>query len=112
MGDGRELEAKDSDQEESSRSCSTKRILKCMTTPIPTRFSDEELAIIDRLVSGGVGKNRSDVIRRAVEHLDDAVRRARIGEAIVNSYRDHPQSSEDDAFAMANAIAMTEAEPW
>lgn len=83
-----------------------------MTTPIPTRFSDDQIAILDRLVTEGVGENRSDVIRRAVEHLDDAVRRARIGESIANSYRDHPQSSEDDSLAMANAIAMTEAEPW
>jgi Arc/MetJ-type ribon-helix-helix transcriptional regulator len=83
-----------------------------MTTPIPTRFSDEELATIDRLVSEGVGENRSDVIRRAIERLDDAVRRARVGETIANSYRHQPQSSDDDALAMANAIAMTEAEPW
>ena len=82
------------------------------TTPIPTRFSREELAIIDRLVAEGVGQNRSDVIRRAVDQLDDVVRRARIGEAIAQSYRDHPQSKDEDALAMANAIAMTEAEPW
>jgi len=83
-----------------------------MTTPIPTRFSDEQLAVIDRLVSEGIGENRSDVIRRAIERLDDEVRRARVGEVIANSYRHHPQSSDDDALAMANAIAMTEAEPW
>lgn len=86
------------------------RIPKRMTIPIPTRFNDKELAIIDRLVSEGVGKNRSDVIRRAIERLDDAVRRTRVGEAIADSYRRQPQSSDDDAPAMANA--MTEAEPW
>lgn len=83
-----------------------------MTTPIPTRFSDEELAAIDRLVAEGVGQNRSDVIRQAVERLDDAVRRARLGKAIADSYRIKPQNPEDDEMAMANAIAMTEAEPW
>jgi Arc/MetJ-type ribon-helix-helix transcriptional regulator len=83
-----------------------------MTTPIPTRFSAEELAVIDRLVADGVGENRSDVIRRAVDHLDDAVRRTRTGEAIAESYRSHPQSPDDDALAMASAVAMTEAEPW
>jgi Arc/MetJ-type ribon-helix-helix transcriptional regulator len=83
-----------------------------MTTPVPTRFSDEELATIDRLVAQGVGDNRSDVIRRAVDHLDSAVRRSRIGEVIAGSYRRHPQSDEDGAMAMANAIAITEAEPW
>jgi len=83
-----------------------------MTTPIPTRFSDEEVAVIDRLVADGVGENRSDVIRRAVNHLDDTVRRTRTGEAIAESYRSHPQSPDDDAVAMASAVAMTEAEPW
>ena len=85
-----------------------------MTTPIPTRFSDEELAIIDRLVADGIDENRSDVCRQAIERLDDAVRRAQVGETIANSYRHQPQSSDDDvsATATANAIAMTEAEAW
>jgi len=83
-----------------------------MTSPIPTRFSDDELATIDQLVEDGVGKNRSDVIRRAVERLDEDVRRARIGEAIAGSYRASPQTRQDDELAIANAIAMTEAEPW
>ena len=83
-----------------------------MTTPVPTRFTDAELALIDELVAKGIGNSRSAVIRRGVLHLADAVRRAQIGEAIARSYREHPQSPEDDALAMANAIAMTEAEPW
>ncbi len=80
--------------------------------PIPTRFSDEELAVIDRLVAEGVGESRSDLIRRAVDHLDRAVRRARVGEAIAASYLLCPQSDHDDVQAMASAMAMTEAEPW
>ena len=83
-----------------------------MTKPVPTRLSDEELAILDRLVAEGVGKNRSDVIRRAIGHLDDAVRRARVGEAIADSYRRRPETADDDALAAANAIAMTEGEAW
>jgi Arc/MetJ-type ribon-helix-helix transcriptional regulator len=83
-----------------------------MTVPIPTRFSDVELAVIDRLVSEGVGANRSEVIRRAVDELDEKIRRIRTGEQIASSYRNHPQSSDDDAQAMASALAMTEAEPW
>ena len=83
-----------------------------MTTPIPTRFSDAELATIDRLIADGVGQNRSDVIRQAVERLDDAVRRQRIGQTIADSYRTAPPTSDDDDLAMANAIAMTEAESW
>jgi Arc/MetJ-type ribon-helix-helix transcriptional regulator len=83
-----------------------------MTTPVPTRFSDEELALLDELVDQGVGESRSAVIRRGVHHLADSVRRARVGEAIARSYRNQPQSEDDDAMAVANALAMTEAEPW
>jgi Arc/MetJ-type ribon-helix-helix transcriptional regulator len=83
-----------------------------MTTPVPTRFTDDELALIDRLVENGVGDSRSAVIRRGVHVLADSVRRARIGESIAESYRELPQTPEDDELAMANALAMTEAEPW
>jgi Arc/MetJ-type ribon-helix-helix transcriptional regulator len=83
-----------------------------MTRPVPTRFSDDEIETLDGLVAAGVGDNRSAVVRRAVAHLADAVRRARTGAAIADSYRREPQSAEDDDLAMANAIALTEAEPW
>ena len=88
------------------------RILPRVTTPVPTRFSDDELALIDELVEGGVGESRSAVIRQGVHHLADAVRRGNVGAVIAASYRDQPQSSEDDDLAMASAIAITEAEPW
>jgi Arc/MetJ-type ribon-helix-helix transcriptional regulator len=83
-----------------------------MTTPVPTRFTDEELATIDDLVAAGIGESRSAVIRRAVHQLAEAVRRAHVGAAIADSYREHPQSPDDDDLAMASAIALTEAEPW
>ena len=83
-----------------------------MTTPVPTRFTDAELALIDELVEDGVGESRSAVIRKGVRHLADAVHRDRVGTSIARSYREHPQGSEDDNLAMANAVALTEAEPW
>ena len=83
-----------------------------MTIPVPTRFTDEELALIDELVRDGVGESRSAVVRQGVHHLADAVRRARVGASIAQSYRERPQTREDDDLAMANALAMTEAEPW
>jgi len=83
-----------------------------MARPIPTRFTDEELALIDALVAEGIGDSRSAVVRRGVHHLADSVRRARVGAALAESYRQRPQTSEEDALAMASALAMTEAEPW
>ncbi len=83
-----------------------------MTKYLPTRFTDEELALIDELVAEGVGESRSAVVRSGVHHLANSVRRARVGQAVADSYRSRPQSSEDDEAAMANALAMTDAEPW
>ena len=60
----------------------------------------------------GLGKDRSEVIRRAVEYLAKSSERAQIGVSIADSYRARPQTLDEDAQAMANAIAMTEAEPW
>ena len=91
---------------------STFRILKRMTTPVPTRFSDEELQLIDALVLSGVADSRSAVIRKGVHHLAEVVRRSEIGASIASSYEQQPQAAEDDQLAMANAVAMTEAEPW
>ncbi|MGH3849892.1 MAG: hypothetical protein ACRDRT_09355 [Pseudonocardiaceae bacterium] len=79
---------------------------------MPTRFSDDEIELLDGLVAAGVGDNRSAVVRRAVAHLADAVQRARTGATIADSYRRDPQSAEDNDLAMSNAIALTEAEPW
>lgn len=83
-----------------------------MTTPVPTRFSDEELELLDDLVAAGVGENRSAVVRAAVVRLAEAVRRAGDGASIAASYRAVPQSADEDRLALANALAMTEAEPW
>jgi Arc/MetJ-type ribon-helix-helix transcriptional regulator len=79
---------------------------------VPTRFSDEELALIDQLVDEGVGDSRSAVIRQGVHHLADSVHRTRVGATIAQSYRERPQTVDDDDLAMASAIALTEAEPW
>lgn len=83
-----------------------------MTIPVPTRFSDQELAMLDELVAAGIGENRSAVVRKAVIRLADAVRRAENGASIAASYQEIPQSADDDRLALASAMAMTEAEPW
>ena len=67
---------------------------------------------LDRLVAEGVGETRSEVIRKAVDCLAESVERDRVGQMIADSYRRQPQSAEDDAMALANGIAMVEAEPW
>ncbi len=68
--------------------------------------------MLDRLVNEGVADSRSAVIRLGLHELAESVQRARVGAIIAESYSQHPQTREDDELAMANAIAMTEAEPW
>lgn len=83
-----------------------------MTIPIPTRFSEAEIELLDRLVEQGIGDSRSAVIRSGLHHLADVVERARTGNVIADSYQQHPQSADDDALALASAMAITAAEPW
>jgi hypothetical protein len=83
-----------------------------MTAPIPTRFSEAELALLDQLVAEGVGQNRSEIVRLAVAELGDRVRRQKVGRSMAEEYRMHPDTAEEMAWAYANARAMVEAEPW
>ena len=83
-----------------------------MTTAVPTRFTTSQVQTLDRLVAEGIGETRSEVIRKAVDRLAESVERERVGQMIADSYRRQPQSAEEDAMAMANAVAMVEAEPW
>ncbi len=83
-----------------------------MTSTVPTRFTASEMQTLDRLVADGVGETRSEVIRKAVDRLAESVEHDRVGQMIADSYRRQPQSPEEDAMAMANALTMVEAEPW
>ncbi len=82
------------------------------TTQVPTRFGERQLSMLDELVESGVASSRSEAIRLAVEQLAIAHRRRAVGQSIADSYRQLPQTDDDDDLALANAIAMTEAEPW
>lgn len=83
-----------------------------MTVQIPTRFQADEARSIDELVEQGVAESRSDLVRLAVRSLIDQKRRSAIAEAIIDSYTKQPQSDDEAGWALANAIAVTEAEPW
>ncbi|MHB8247237.1 MAG: ribbon-helix-helix protein, CopG family [Acidimicrobiales bacterium] len=58
-----------------------------MTTSVPTRFSREDVELLDELVAKGIGDSRSAVVRLAVVRLADTVRRAEQGASIAASYR-------------------------
>ena len=84
-----------------------------MTSAIPTRFSDDELVLIDELVAQGVGPNRSAVIRRGLHELADAQWRVRTGEKIASVLPERtlsPQMTTTSPWPMR--VRSPEAEPW
>jgi Arc/MetJ-type ribon-helix-helix transcriptional regulator len=93
-------------------SCITQRYTFRMTIQVPTRFRDVEVDALDELVADGVADSRSDAIRLAVARLSDEHRRRKVGKQIAAAYRAVPPSAQEDAWAMASAMALTEAEPW
>ena len=62
---------------------------------VSAQFSAEETAVLDRLVSEGVGTSRENVIRQAVRWYDDALQRHRVGKAIADHYLRLPATPPD-----------------
>jgi metal-responsive CopG/Arc/MetJ family transcriptional regulator len=57
-------------------------------------------------------RSRSTLIREAIEdYLRDELQ-AEVDRQIVAGYRRHPQTSDEDAWAEANARAAIREEPW
>ena len=82
-------------------------------------LAKEDRRLLERLAPkfGGRAATVREALRRLAADHDrkeafDAFTQAREGESIVASYRQVPQGPAEDAAALANAIAMTEAEPW
>ncbi len=77
-----------------------------------TRVNDNLVSLVDELVEEGVVESRSDAVRRGLRALVDRQRRLRTGEAIVQGYRDRPQTEEEVGWADAATIRMIGEEPW
>lgn len=77
-----------------------------------TRVDDRLLARLDDIVSSGEFKTRSDAVRSAIENMLEEHRRRLEGEAIVEGYRRHPESTEEMLWAEQNARDMVAEEPW
>ncbi len=84
---------------------------KCMTQLV-TRIDDNLVSLVDELVEEGVVESRSDAVRRGLRVLVDQQRRLRTGDAIVQGYRDRPQTVEEVGWADAATVKMIGEEPW
>jgi Arc/MetJ-type ribon-helix-helix transcriptional regulator len=81
-------------------------------TQLVTRMDDRLVTEVDRLVAEGVVASRSEAVRRGLELLVDHHRRAAVGQAIVDGYRQHPQTDQEVGWADEATRAMIAEEPW
>ena len=81
-------------------------------TQLVTRVNDNLVSLVDELVEEGVVESRSDAVRRGLRVLVDQQRRLRIGEAVVQGYRDRPQNEEEVGWADIATVKMIGEEPW
>jgi Arc/MetJ-type ribon-helix-helix transcriptional regulator len=77
-----------------------------------TRVDDELAAAVDELVAAGVVASRSEAVRLGLARLVDRYRRDRVGAAIAEGYRRHPQGESDVGWADASTAQMVADEAW
>jgi Arc/MetJ-type ribon-helix-helix transcriptional regulator len=67
-----------------------------MSPQIAVRLPAPLLGEVDALVDTGRYETRAEAIRAGIEHLVEAERRRRIGDAIVDGYARRPQAEDRD----------------
>ena len=77
-----------------------------------TRVDDELASAVDALVEQGEVASRSEAVRLGLEQWIDHVRRRRVGEQIVQGYREHPQGDSEVGWADQATVEMIADEPW
>lgn len=76
------------------------------------RFSKKQVEAIDHLVAEGVGETRPEVVRLAVESLDEAICRIRSNLEVEQANRGQRQLEPEEVSAVAVDIALSGPEPW
>ncbi|MEP6977248.1 MAG: ribbon-helix-helix domain-containing protein [Thermoleophilia bacterium] len=77
-----------------------------MTTQVPVRLTDRDLALLDALVAGGRYANRSDALRAALARLADEERGREIDAAYARGYGEHPQEEWVAQAGLAGLVAF------
>ncbi len=81
-------------------------------TPVLVRFSKKQVEAIDHLVAEGVGESRPEVVRLAVEGLDEAICRMRSNLEVEQANRQQRQLEPEEIAALAVKIALAGRERW
>lgn len=83
-----------------------------MTKQIAVRIPDELASELEALVQTGEFATSAEAVRVAVAELAERKRRQRLDEAIVDGYRRHPPTSEEEAWVDAASRDIIAEEPW
>jgi Arc/MetJ-type ribon-helix-helix transcriptional regulator len=81
-------------------------------TQLIARIDESLAASVDELIAEGVVESRSDAVRQGLRVLIEQTRRSRTAAAIVDGYRDHPQTEDEIAWADEATVRMIGEEPW
>lgn len=84
----------------------------CMSEQLAVRIPSELVRELDAAVQRGEYGSRAEAVRSAIAMLVETDRRNRVGDAIVEGYRQTPQTDEEVVQATRAAIASIEEEPW
>jgi len=81
-----------------------------MTTQVPVRLTDSDLAALDAAVARGRFANRSDALRAGLARVLSEERRHEIDEAYAAGYGKHPQEEWVGKLGLAGLAAFDQAE--
>jgi Arc/MetJ-type ribon-helix-helix transcriptional regulator len=82
----------------------------CMTTQVPVRLTDSDLAALDAAIERGRFASRSEALRAGLEHVLRQERNREIQEAYRCGYGAHPQEEWVAEVGLAGLIAFDRAE--
>jgi len=81
-----------------------------MTTQVPVRLTDKDLAALDAAVEGGRFANRSEALRAGLARVLRDERERQIGDAYRRGYGAHPQEEWVGDVGLAGLTAFDRAE--
>jgi Arc/MetJ-type ribon-helix-helix transcriptional regulator len=81
-----------------------------MTTQVPVRLTDSDLAALDAAVARGSFASRSEALRAGLERVLADERRREIDEAYARGYGEHPQEAWVAEVGAAGLAAFDRAE--
>lgn len=81
-----------------------------MTTQVPVRLTETDLAALDATVASGRFANRSEALRAGLELILREERERKIDEAYARGYAQHPQEEWIGELGLAGLAAFDKAE--